>query len=275
MTLDDKIEKAIKIMKMIASNTNEVELSYSGGKDSDVILELAKMAKIPYVPIYKKTTIDPPGTIAHVKEKGVRILEPKQTFFQLVAKKGLPTRRARFCCSELKEYKVMDNAIQGIRRCESAKRKKMYSSKEPIICRIYGSKANHVNVALPILDWSDDDVAEFIKMQNIQCHSLYYKNGVFDVTERLGCMGCPLASDNGLSDFVKYPKLVPLWLKAADKFLKNHPNCGSNKKFESVYDLFVHNIFYDSYRSFVDAKYGIFETMDCKKLLENYFKISL
>ena len=56
-TLDKKISQAIKMLKSIPSN--EVELCFSGGKDSSVILELAKMAGISYRAIYKSTTIAP------------------------------------------------------------------------------------------------------------------------------------------------------------------------------------------------------------------------
>ena len=38
-----KVERAINLLRNIPQDT-EIELSYSGGKDSDVILELAKMA---------------------------------------------------------------------------------------------------------------------------------------------------------------------------------------------------------------------------------------
>lgn len=58
--LDKKIKDSIRILKMVAQDKT-VELSYSGGKDSDVILALAKMADISIRPIYKCTTIDPPG----------------------------------------------------------------------------------------------------------------------------------------------------------------------------------------------------------------------
>lgn len=47
---------------------------------------------------------------------------PKERFFDIIARKGFPTRRARFCCEVLKEYKILDSAIQGIRRSESTKR---------------------------------------------------------------------------------------------------------------------------------------------------------
>lgn len=271
MELNEKIDRSIKLLKSIKSD--EIELCYSGGKDSDVILELAKLADIPYRAIYKKTTIDPAGTIKHCRENGVEVREPQIRFFDLIKQSGFPTRRARFCCEDLKEYKILDNAIQGIRRCESVKRMKMY--KEPIVCRIYGSKKNHVNVILPTLEWTDKDVVGFVAMQNIQCHPLYYVNGYFDVKKRLGCLGCPLQADNGLSDFKKHPLLVKAWINAGqewwDKPREKPPRC--HVKFESIYDLFVHNIFFDSYDSFSIAKEGVFGKMDCKDALERYFKI--
>ena len=146
---DKKVARSIRLLQSIPTEEGPIEVSYSGGKDSDVILELAKMAGIPFRAIYKNTTIDPPGTIKHCKAKDIEILQPKLSFMQIVAKKGVPTRRARFCCSELKEYKVLDRAIQGIRRCESRARKERY--KEPEICRVY-DKNNKVKVYLPILD---------------------------------------------------------------------------------------------------------------------------
>lgn len=109
-SLQIKVDKAIKLLRSTCRD-REVELSYSGGKDSDVILELAKMAGINYRAIYKNTTIDPPGTIRHVRENNVEIVRPKETFLQLIERKGFPTRRARFCCQVLKEYKIMDIAI--------------------------------------------------------------------------------------------------------------------------------------------------------------------
>lgn len=172
--LKKKVDRAIKLLQSVGKDGKVIEVSYSGGKDSDVILELAKMSGINYRAIYKNTTIDPPGTIQHVKEMGVEILRPKMTFFQIIEKCGFPNRSRRFCCKILKEYKVLDNAIQGIRRSESTARAKNY--KEPIICRLYG-KGEHQNVILPILEWSDKDVEEFIKDRHIKCAPVYYEGG--------------------------------------------------------------------------------------------------
>lgn len=274
-SLQIKVDKAIKLLRSTCRD-REVELSYSGGKDSDVILELAKMAGINYRAIYKNTTIDPPGTIRHVRENNVEIVRPKETFLQLIERKGFPTRRARFCCQVLKEYKIMDIAIQGIRRSESPKRAKLY--KEPTLCRIYNNnKANHVEVILPILDWTDNDIVEFITERGIKLHPLYYTDGKIDVKRRLGCMGCPLSKDRGLEEFKRYPNLVKAWLRAGVKWWENHPNIKIRKMYRSIYEVFVNDLFFKSYEDTIRAiRGGLFNNpIDCKKFLEEYFKINL
>ena len=101
--LKKKVDFAIKLLQSIPQD-GDIEVSYSGGKDSDVILELAKMAGISYRAIYNNTTIDPPGTIAHAREMGAEVIHPQKTFFQLISEKGYPSRVSRWCCSVLKEY---------------------------------------------------------------------------------------------------------------------------------------------------------------------------
>ena len=173
---------------------------------------------------------------------------PEKTFFQIVEEKGLPSRFVRFCCSELKEYKILNRAVQGIRRSESVKRAKRY--KEPEICRVY-SKNSKAKIYLPILDWTDADVVRFIDERNIKCHPLYYdKQGKFHVERRLGCIGCPLQSDNGVSDYLKYPKPLKQLIKSAQKWLDTHPNVKSHQKFGNAYDLVFHNLFCDNYEDY-------------------------
>lgn len=80
--LQKKVDRAVKLLqaagKIAAEHGQPLEIGYSGGKDSDVILELAKMAGVNYRAIYKNTTIDPPGTIKHAKEMGAEIMPPKK-----------------------------------------------------------------------------------------------------------------------------------------------------------------------------------------------------
>lgn len=242
-----KIDFAVRLLRAIPQD-GPIEVSYSGGKDSDVILELAKMAGIPFEAIYKDTTIDPPGTHQHCKENGVTIMRPQRTMLQIIEAKGWPTRRARFCCGELKEYKVHDRAIQGIRRTESTARAKRY--KEPEICRLYPHKEK-VRVYLPILEWTNEDVLRFVEERKIKLHPLYYdENGDFHPERRLGCIGCPMKSDCGKSDFIRYPKMLKAWISAGKKYLQSRPASSARKKFGDAYHLAYHNLFTDSYAQY-------------------------
>ena len=275
-SLQDKVARSIKILRMYKGD-DPIEISYSGGKDSDVIFALIKMASIPYRAIYKNTTIDPPGTVKHCKDNGVEVVMPKEKFLDIIARKGFPTRRARFCCEVLKEYKVLDNSVQGIRRSESTKRAKNYAENEPVICRNY-KKGEHTNVFLPILEWSDKDVADFIEAHGIQCHPLYYNaQGKFCVERRLGCIGCPMQSDNGVSDFKQYPKMLRQWIKAGEVWWnkEREKELASVKKFGNIYALMAHNLFFDDYDSFQAANTSMFGKEDWKQRLEDYFGINL
>ena len=273
--LQKKIDQAVKLLQVTAGD-DVVEVSYSGGKDSDVILELARMSGIKHRAIYKNTTIDPPGTIKHCIENGVEVMKPKMTFLHLVQKKGLPTRRARFCCEVLKEYKVLDKAVQGIRRSESTARSKRYTEQEPVICRIYGSKKNHVDVILPILSWNDKDVSEFIAERGIKCHPLYYdEHGSFHAERRLGCIGCPLKSDAGRADYKAYPKLFKQVVKAEMVWWQSHPHSKTVKKFGTPYGLIAHSLFYRSYAEWRADDNNLFGRTDWKDFLEKQFNVIL
>lgn len=273
--LKRKVDRAIRFLQSIKSE--EIELSYSGGKDSDVILELAKMAGIKFRAIYKNTTIDPPYTIKHVREKGVEIIQPKKSFAQLIQQKGFPNRFMRFCCSELKEYPILSKSIQGIRRDESVKRAKRYL--EPTYCRVY-NKNSKVEVFMPILEWDKDDIKEFVETYNVKCHPLYYdENGIFHVERRLGCMCCPLASrKNRLKEFIMHPHMVKFYIKNGQRYMDSHPECSVHKRFKDIYEWFTMDLFTDNLAQF-KQKFGgdnLFgEKIDCKKYLENYFNVKL
>lgn len=276
--LQKKVDFAIKLLRSIPTEEGPVEISYSGGKDSDVILELAKMAAIPYRAIYKNTTIDPPGTIKHCKEKGAEVFAPTINFFDLVKQAGMPTRFSRFCCKYLKEYKVLDRAVQGIRRSESIKRAKRY--KEPEVCRTY-SKGKKVRFYLPILEWTDEDVAQFITERGIKCHPLYYDGqGNFHVERRVGCIGCPLASQRKRREqFAQYPKLLKLLIKNFQEYLDNHPDsiqygyCNGNAYNKIFFELFCTSS--QQCNDLIGG--GMFPeaAIDAKAFLEDYFKIDL
>jgi phosphoadenosine phosphosulfate reductase len=274
--LQQKVDRAVKLIQQAGRDGMEVEVSYSGGKDSDVILELARMSGIKYRAIYKNTTIDPPGTIAHAKENGAEVIRPKHSFFELVSMNGFPNRFARHCCRFLKEYKILDRNIMGVRKAESNKRKARYT--EPTECRFYGSKKEHVEAFYPILDWSDQDVVDFIEARGIKVHPLYYReDGTIDPKRRLGCMCCPLAyKPKRIAEFKKYPNMVKAYLRAGQKFRASHPVGKNAQMFPDVYTWFVRDVFYpDVPRKWEDLNSGMFEHPDYKAFLMDYFGIKL
>ena len=278
--LQRKIDGSIRLLQSIqkAHPDDAIEVAYSGGKDSDVILQLAKEAGINYRAIYKNTTIDPPGTIAHVRAMGVEVRQPKKSFFQLVQEKGLPNRYTRFCCQVLKEYKILDVCIIGVRRAESAKRAERYT--EPTKCRFYGSKKNHVEQVYPILEWSDDDVRDFILDRRITLAPVYYTDEELHIERRLGCIGCPLASKgNRLAELRQYPNIIKAYARALQRYIDTHPNCKTVAKwgYRNAYEQLVRDLFYDSQEEYSVAvsggMFGADQALDCKAYLEEYFNI--
>lgn len=264
--LQHKIDRAIKLIQTAApKNGSPIEVAYSGGKDSDVILQLTKEAGVNYRAIYKNTTIDPPGTVKHAKEMGAEVLMPKKSFFEIIEETGLPTRFARICCRYLKEYKVLDKCIVGVRKAESRKRAQRY--KEPTQCRVY-SKTEKVEQIMPILDWTDDDVLAFVTDRGIKLHPLYYdKGGQINIKKRLGCMICPLMSEKKRIERLKqYPRFVRLMARHLSIFRAAHPRAKVCKYHENEYQQLARDIFAINHDNMCIDR-------DFKAEMEEFFKI--
>lgn len=131
-------ENAIDILNMLCG-TNGCVVSDSGGKDSSVLKHIAMKCREKYGLEFKiqhnHTTVDAPETVWFVKKEqekyrnlGIEfdILYPKRSMWQLIADKGMPpTRLARYCCAELKEYSgIGEKLVTGVRKSESVNRSK-------------------------------------------------------------------------------------------------------------------------------------------------------
>ena len=267
-----KVKQAVKLLKSVSRRAGEtIEICYSGGKDSDVILRLANLADIPFKAIHRVSGIDRPGTLKHCANNGVELHRAGQTFFDVVRRRGMPTRRKRFCCEVLREYRIMLFAVLGVRRDESSKRHALY--KEPIQCRVYHSRAQgYVQQVLPILGWTLEDEEDFIIGEHIKLHQHYYDDdGHLCLNKRLGCIGCPLASDRGLSEYKEYPKMLRQTIRAAQDYYNSLPESAPTRRlFADAYEIAEHNLFFSSYYDFASR---IFR--DSKQQLEDYFGIEL
>ncbi len=200
---------------------------------------------------------------------------PKKSFFHLMRENGYPNRFMRFCCKFLKEYKVLDKVIMGVRKSESVKRANRYN--EPTECRFYGSKKEHIETIYPILEWTAEDVRDFILDRGIKCAPVYYdEEGVFHVERRLGCMCCPLKSTKKrIADFKEHPNMVKAYIKANRIYRENHPDTKSVKMYPSAEEQFVRDLFFDNSQKYQDLKNGLFDAPDPKAFLEDYFNITL
>lgn len=177
------------------------------------------------------------------------------SMWSLIIKKGIPpTRFARYCCAELKETGGKGRMmITGVRSAESVNRAKKagmikiigkpktvqktaenfgveYENKTGVLVmnmdnasnrrlveHCYRTTATMIN---PIIDWTDDDVWEFLRHYGCQANPLYQCG-----QKRIGCIGCPMQSfKNMQSDFEKYPKYKEMYIKTFDRMLKAHPD---------------------------------------------------
>lgn len=241
-SIEKKIQNAITLLKMFEAKAIEMHpegyyLCFSGGKDSQVIYELAKQAKVKFQAYYNVTTVDPPELVYFIRKMypAVIINQPDTTMWELISQKHYPpTRRMRYCCSELKERGGKGRfVVTGVRWAESRKRRKrgfaeIQGPSEPKVilnsdndekrrqienCQIKGKR-----VLNPILDWTDDEVWQFIHT-HIRTYCSLYDEGF----TRIGCIGCPLASTKQREkELARYPMFKKAYLKAFDRMLSYH-----------------------------------------------------
>lgn len=80
----------------------------------------------------------------------------------------------------------------------------------------------HATVVNPIIEWTDADVWEFIRTENIPYCELYNEG-----YSRLGCIGCPMAARHGRErEFLRWPKYKAMYLRSFDKMLTKRQERG-------------------------------------------------
>ena len=231
-------------------------ITYSGGKDSDVMLHLAEKSGIPFEALHNLTTADAPETVRHVydtfrrlEEKGVKCTVDKHvqpdgsrvTMWNLITRKLMPpTRVARYCCAKLKEGGGKGRFIAtGVRWAESTARRKnrgglevLHSNRQKSLilandneedrrlfetCQLKGKR-----VVNPIIDWKEADVLDYAAAEKIRMNPLYCEG-----FHRVGCIGCPMAGTKmRLMEFARYPKIKAAYIRAFDRMMDNRRRRG-------------------------------------------------
>jgi phosphoadenosine phosphosulfate reductase len=250
----DLEQTAIERLKMASDMSlrlyeQPIVITYSGGKDSDVLLHLAGKAGIPYEVLHSLTTADAPETVWHVRDTFRRLelagvkcdIDTHRTpdggnvtMWNLIPRNSVPpTRISRYCCRELKETGGKGRFIAtGVRWAESARRKQshgvMETSHKDKDKRIILMDDNDERRMLlencqlkarrtvnPIIDWKDEDVLGYCDEQKIAMNPLYACGW-----KRIGCIGCPLAKKaTRYAEFARYPKIKAAYIRAFGRML--------------------------------------------------------
>lgn len=200
----DKVGRAIELLRMYQPQDRPYCGCFSGGKDSCVIKEIARIGDVNVVWHYNVTTIDPPELVRFIKHQHPDVLFdiPKEQFFSMAIRKGFPSRKSRWCCEVYKETTSPDGAvlIMGIRAAESKARAARW--------REFGVNSKTKKyVVSPILSWTSGDVWNFIKDHNIPYCTLYDEG-----FKRLGCVGCPMSAHQK-KEFARWPHFERRWRK--------------------------------------------------------------
>lgn len=236
---------------------NGAWLGFSGGKDSQALYHIAQLAGIKFKAYFSPTSIDPPQVIRFIREKypDVIFTPLKESIFTAFKRmRALPSRRIRWCCAVFKE-KGGENkvALTGVRKAESAKRSNRkevevsrrkfsgnldefeeYSRKrikriaknlnQDQFSEVKESEIRCINgkdkiVINPIINWSEEDVWEFLNKVVEVPHCELYDAPYNQL--RIGCIGCPVSSKRAVSESYKlFPHVKEKWIKAIIEFRK-------------------------------------------------------
>ena len=229
-----KITDSIELLKEYEDKALELKpygyhLAFSGGKDSQVIYELAKMAGVNFKAFFNKTSIDPPEVLKFIRKNypDVKWIMPKETMYQLIYRKGmLPLRQARYCCAELKETSGKNSVvITGITDQESPKRKKRKTFEKD-----WNDKKNKF-ILNPIKSWTVNDVFTFLKERGVKWCELYDKGAA-----RIGCVGCPMHPNGMRTDFRERPNFKLAYTNTVRKLMIEKGKYSNFENAEEVID---------------------------------------
>ncbi len=225
--------------------TSKIDLfiaSFSGGKDSQVLLDLVSrvIPSTDFRVIYSNTGYELPTSLLlykKTKEYYKKIYpdlqfllsENHQSIMYYWDKMGSPSRMHRWCCAVMKTaplYKLLKEesglgkqpsvlVFEGV-RAEESERRSQYNRTGK------GVKHNNVINARPIFEWNATEIYLYILLHKLPYNDAYRKG-----LARVGCSICPFSSE--WSEYVvmkQYPDCITgfvdeLYAKTADIGITN------------------------------------------------------
>lgn len=255
-------------------------LAFSGGKDSQCLYHVAKLAGVKFEAHMNMTSIDPAEVVKFVKHQYPDVIRhaPEMSFWNLIKKKKiLPSVFSRYCCETLKEGGGAGTVtLTGIRAEESVKRSKRQEvemrkrgisipfdqfegHKEKMVTCVKGKDKV---IMSPILHWTVGQVWEFLNKMNIPHCSLYDKG-----KERIGCILCPMSR---IGEMRSYPTEYPHQVKKlydAVKYLKDKDKYTDFEDANEVVGWYLSKRSFKDYRRLVEK--GKIKKFNINDLLTN------
>ena len=247
------LRKAEGLAKMY-DNDDGFFLAFSGGKDSQALYHVTKMAGVLFKGHFSPTSVDPPDLIRFIKNEYPSVEWGHLDFSiyqRAVERRILPTMRVRWCCADFKETAGAGKVtLIGIRKEESARRAKRHE--------VEVSNKKFSGSLDEFEDWSKAEIErktnrkskrkinedEFSVKQDSEVHCINGKDSIlispiFDWTEkdiwyflndiikaphcklydegykRIGCILCPMSSPKSKQcDIERFPHVKRNWIKA-------------------------------------------------------------
>lgn len=133
---DDRLQYSIRLLRkaqklaLTYDGDDGFFLAFSGGKDSQALYHVAKLAGVRFRAHMNFTSVDPPQVIRFVRTCYPDVIThaPVKSIFALAVDRGiLPSMRIRWCCADLKESAGAGKVtLIGIRKQESTRRAKRH-----------------------------------------------------------------------------------------------------------------------------------------------------
>lgn len=227
----NKVEQAVALIQAYQP-PNDYFGAFSGGKDSIVIKNLTIIAGVKVEWHYSDSPIDPPELRAFIREKHPDVIwdHNARGWWKVVAKRGLPRRRARWCCELIKESGGNGRVvIVGNRAAESSRRSRQ-KCYEP-------NRKRNKQFLRPIISWTAVEVWEYIRFYNLPYCSLYDEG-----FKRLGCVLCPMVNARQVQiEIARFPKIAYQWRRVCDHIVDRRLAKGldSFKTGQELWDWFV------------------------------------